>query len=132
MAKIKKFGPKKKRPKRATKSRSKGKKIDLKVVPTVVDNLGLVVAPPALPMRHNHSPKPVGVAHPEVRLVIKTRYMEQRPHVLLIESVLLSSIIVLFFGILLFELHIDVSLLLPVLLPISVGLVVLFYKLFED
>lgn len=108
------------------------KKLDMKSVPKPAEKHERRIAPPALPLRHDHNSSHVEeINHPEVRLVVKTRYMEQKPHVLLIESVLLSSIIVVFFGVLLYELRVDISILLPVLLPIWLCSVILSYKFFE-
>ncbi|MFH0817675.1 MAG: hypothetical protein V1909_03505 [Candidatus Micrarchaeota archaeon] len=92
-----------------------------------------IIAPLSLPMRHDH-PHIIEEheLHPEVRLVIKTRYMEQRPHVLAIESTIMATVIVVFFGLLLYLLRIHLSVFVPVLLAVWTLLVVLLYKHFED
>ncbi|MFH1470720.1 MAG: hypothetical protein ABIF01_03155, partial [Candidatus Micrarchaeota archaeon] len=77
-------------------------RIDWSAVPKLVTDPKLV-APPTLPMRHDHPHTPEEAPqHPEVRLVVRTRYMEQRPHVLAIESAILSTLIIGFFGVLLY------------------------------
>ncbi len=107
-------------------------RIDWSAVPKLVTDPKLI-APPSLPMRHDHPYVPEEhVSHPEVRLVIKTRYMEQRPYVLAIESVIMATIIIAFFGVLLYLLYIKLAVLVPVLLAVWVLLVILLYTHFRD
>lgn len=114
------------KPRKREKAAPEPPRIDWGAVPKII-------APPSLPMRHDHPHiSATEVRHPEVRLVIKTRYMEQKPHVLLIESAILSTIIVIFFGLILFELRVVFPLMLSVLLPIWTLFVILLYKFFED
>ncbi len=107
-------------------------RIDWGAVPKLVTDPKLI-APPALPMRHDHPYVPAQeIRHPEVRLVIKTRYMEQKPSVLAIESSILSTIITLFMALLLFMLHINLAVFVPVLVAIWLLFVILLYKFFEE
>jgi hypothetical protein len=108
-------------------------RVDLRFVPKPLITDPKLISPPSLPMRHDHSHSSHESApHPEVRLVIKTRYMEQRPHVLLIESALLATLIVFFMGILFYLMQIRVSVFVPVLLAVWTLFVILLYKHFED
>jgi hypothetical protein len=106
-------------------------RIDLGVVPTHLHHRR--IAPPSLPMRHDHPHVPSkDISHQEVRFVVQKHYMEQKPHVLLIESGLLSGMIVLFFALLLYLLRISIATYVPVLVAIWLLLVVLLYKFFEE
>ena len=108
-------------------------KMDLSFVPKPVDLGKLFIAPPSLPMRHDHEHSPVTeVAHPEVRLVIKTRYMEPKPHVLVIESAVFATIATVFAGLLLFMLNRSPALILPLLLPVWLFIVILGYMFFRE
>jgi hypothetical protein len=108
-------------------------RVDLRLVPRPLITDPKLISPPSLPMRHNHPHSlQESAPHPEVRLVIKTRYMEQRPHVLLIESALLATLIVFFMGILFYLMQIRVSVFIPVLIAVWTLFVILLYKHFED
>jgi hypothetical protein len=122
----------KKKTKRVKEELPEAPRIDWGAVPKLVTDPRLI-APPSLPMRHDHfHPHVEEACHPEVRLVIKTRYMEQRPFVLLIESGILATIILLFFGLLMYMLRIDPSIYPPVLFAFWPLLIILVYKFFED
>ncbi len=132
MAKKKAVKTRKAAPKAQRKEEPEAPKIDWGAVPKLVTDPRLV-APPTLPMRHDHPYiAEEHIPHPEVRLVIRTRYMEQRPHVLAVESALMSTVIIMFFGLLLYMLHIRYQVVVPILFAIWVLLVILLYKHFED